>query len=139
VSRRLGRRCDRGTGLVGSLAGLTVVLMFMTFAAQVLLGLYATSTVRATLHDAASRAANQRSGRPDLGALAAEAEASLGEMGERTTITLQLVDEDGDGAADVVAGQAVAIPPRVVPPSIGGMIGFDQIDVSVRVRIERVR
>lgn len=133
------RRGDRGTGLVGSLAGLTVVLLFMTFAAQVLLGLYATSTLRATLHDAASRAADQRSSQPDLGRLAARAEASLGEMGDRTTITLQLVDEDGDGAADVVVGHAVAVPPRLVPPSIGGMIGFDQIDVAVRVRIERLR
>jgi hypothetical protein len=124
---------------VGSLAGLTVVLLFMTFAAQVLLGLYATSTVRAVLHDAASRAASQRSSHPDLGALAAQAEASLGSMGDRTTITLRLVDEDGDREADVVAGRAVAVPPRLVPPSIGGMIGFDQIDVAVRVRIERLR
>ena len=124
---------------MGSLAGLTVVILFMTFAAQVLLGLYATSTVRATLHDAASRAADQRTGQPDLGALAGQAESSLGEMGDRTSITLQLVDDDGDGAADVVVGRAVAVPPRVVPPSIGGMIGFDRIDVSVRVRIERLR
>lgn len=133
------RRGDRGTGLVGSLAGITVVLMFITFAAQVLLGLYATSTVRAVLHDAASRAADQRTSRPDLAGLAARAEASLGEMGDRTTITLDLVDEDGDGAADVVAGRAIAVPPRLVPPSIGGTIGFDRIDIAVRVRIERLR
>jgi hypothetical protein len=132
-------RDDRGTGLVATLAGFTVVLMFVTFAAQVLFGLYATSTVRATLHDAASRAADQRTSRPDLAGLAAAAEASLGEMGERTTITLELVDEDGDGAADVVVGHASAVPPRVVPPSIGGTIGFDRIDVAVRVRVERLR
>jgi putative Ca2+/H+ antiporter (TMEM165/GDT1 family) len=124
---------------VASLAGFTVVLLFITFAAQVLLGLYATSTVRATLHDAASRAADQRTSRPDLAGLAAQAEASLGEMGDRTTITLELLDEDGDGTADVVVGRASAVPPRVVPPSIGGTIGFDRIDVAVRVRIERVR
>lgn len=124
---------------MGSLAGLTVVLMFMTLAAQVLLSLYATSTLRAVLHDAASRAADQRTSTPDLGGLAARAEASLGGMGDRTRITLQLVDDDGDGAPDVVVGRAVAVPPRVVPPSIGGMVGFDQIDVSVRVRIERLR
>lgn len=135
----MNRRGDRGTGLVGSLAGFTVVLLFITFAAQVLLGLYATSTVRAVVHDAASRAADQRTSRPDLAGLAAQAEASLGEMGERTTVTLDLVDEDGDGAPDVVAGHAVAVPPRLVPPSIGGMIGFDRIDVAVRVRIERLR
>jgi hypothetical protein len=133
------RRGDRGTGLIGSLAGVTVAILFLTFAAQVLLGLYATSTVRATLHDAASRAANQRSGQPNLGAIAAQAESSLGAMGDRTTITLTLVDDDGDGTPDIVVGHAVAVPPRVVPRSIGGMIGFEQIDVAVRVRIERVR
>jgi putative Ca2+/H+ antiporter (TMEM165/GDT1 family) len=124
---------------VASLAGFTVVLLFIMFAAQVLLGLYATSTVRTTLHDAASRAADQRTSRPDLAGLAAQAEASLGEMGDRTTITLELLDEDGDGTADVVVGHASAVPPRVVPPSIGGTIGFDRIDVAVRVRIERLR
>ena len=49
------------------------------------------------------------------------------------------MDEDGDGVADVVVGQAEAVPPRLVPPSIGGMIGFEQIEAGVRVRIERVR
>jgi hypothetical protein len=124
---------------VGSLAGFTVVLMFLMFAVQVLLGLYATSTVRAVLHDAASRASDQGTSPPDLAGLAAQAEASLGAMGDRTTITLGLLDEDGDGAPDVVLGRAVSIPPRVVPPSVGGMIGFDRIDVAVRVRIERLR
>jgi hypothetical protein len=125
--------------VIGSLAGATVALLFLTFAAQVLLGLYATSTVRATLHDAASRAADERSGPPNLRAIAAQAELSLGAMGDRTTITLHLVDDDGDGAPDVVVGHAVAVPPRVVPRSIGGMIGFEHVDVGVRVRIERVR
>lgn len=136
----MSRWSDRGVGLVGSLAGLLVAILFMTLAVQVLVGLYATSTVRATLHDAASRAANQGgSGRGDLARLADDAEASLGRMGERTTITLELEDTDGDGAPDVVAGRAVAVPPRVIPRSVGGMVGFEEIRVGVRVRIERPR
>jgi hypothetical protein len=127
--------------MIGSVAGLLVAVLFLAFAAQVLLGLYATSTVRATLHDAAARAANQgtATGSADLARLAGQAEASLGAMGERTTISLDTVDVDGDGAADVVVGRAVTVPPRVVPRSVGGMIGFDQIRVGVRVRIERLR
>ena len=73
--------------------------------------------------------------------LADEAKTSLGEMGRRpsTLIELELVDEDGDGLGDVVVGRAQAVPPRFVPPSIGGMIGFEQITAGVRVRVERVR
>jgi hypothetical protein len=127
--------------MVSSVAGLTVLLMFLLLAVQVLFGLYATSSLRATVHDAASRAANRGSAAPavDLGRLADEAEASLGRMGERTEITLRVVDGDGDGVGDTVVGDAVAVPPRVIPRSIGGMVGFEEIRASVRVRVERVR
>lgn len=125
--------------MVPAIAGLTVFLMFLLFAVQVLFGLYATSTVRATLHDAASRAAMGSGHTRDLARLAAEAEDSLGAMGDRTEITLRLVDDDGDGTGDAIVGDAVAVPPRVVPPSIGGMAGFEEVRASVRVRVERFR
>jgi len=38
-----------------------------------------------------------------------------------------------------VVGRAVAEPPRLVPRSVGGMVGFEQIRAGVRVRLERVR
>lgn len=134
-------RCrDRGAGLLGSVAGLLVLILLLMLATEVLLGLYATSTVRATLHDAASRAANQDAATPaQLARLAAEAEASLGEMGDRTTITLRLVDDDGDGLGDVVAGEAVARPPHVVPRSVRRLAGVDEVRAGVRVRVERPR
>lgn len=107
---------------------------------QVMFGLYATSVLRAVLNDATARAAAGADG-ADLARIAEEARSSLGEMGRRqsTVIELELVDEDGDGLADVVAGRARAVPPRVVPPSIGGMIGFDEITAGTRVRVERFR
>jgi hypothetical protein len=131
---------DRGAGMVSSVAGLTVFLLFMLFAVQVLFGLYATSTLRSTLYDAASRAAaGGGTERADLALLADEAESSLGRMGDRTVITLRLVDDDGDGVGDVIVGDAVSVPPRVVPRSVGGMVGFEEIRASVRVRVERFR
>ena len=133
------REDDRGAGMVSSLAGLTVFLLFLLLAVQVLVGLYATSTVKATLHDAASRAATQGTDEVDLARLSDQAEASLGAMGDRTDIELRLVDDDGDGTGDVVAGEAVSVPPRFVPRSVGGMLGFEEIRASVRVRIERFR
>ncbi|MGH9229658.1 MAG: hypothetical protein ACRD07_13210 [Acidimicrobiales bacterium] len=130
---------DRGVGLVPSAAGFVVFLLFLLLAVQVLYGLYATSTVRGALNDAASRAANGPTSQAQLERLADDAERSLGPMGERTTIRLRLEDDDADGVPDVVAGSAVADPPRFVPPPLGSIAGLDPIDVAVRVRIERFR
>lgn len=132
---------DRGAGVLASAFGLLVFLLFLLLAAHVLLGLFATSTVRAALNDAATRAAaGGPSGSPaDLARLADEAEASLGRMGERTTVELAYVDDDGDGLPDVVEGQAVAVPPGLIPRTLGGTFGVGVVDVSVRIRVERFR
>jgi hypothetical protein len=130
---------DRGVGMVPTAVGFVVFLVFLLLAVQVLYGLYATSTVRGALNDAASRAANGAAGDADLARLADDAERSLGPMGRRTTILLRLEDDDADGVPDVVVGSALADPPRFVPPPLSGVAGLDDIDVSVRVRIERFR
>ena len=123
--------------------GFLVFVLFLFFAMQVMFGLYATSTLRATLQDAAARAAaGGPDGSPaDLARIAEVAEASLGEIGRdpSTVIELELVDDDGDGLGDVVVGRARAVPPRFVPPSLGGMIGFEEVTAGARVRVERVR
>ena len=92
--------------------GLLVFLMFLFFAMQVMFGLYATSTLRATLNDTVARAngGRRRGGPAELRAIAADAEGSLGEMGQRQPSTVvEAVDEDGDGVPDVVVGRAVAV------------------------------
>jgi hypothetical protein len=123
--------------------GFLVFILFLFLAMQVMFGLYATSTLRATLHDAAARAAGGGGGAgpAELAHIAEEAEASLGEIGRQpsTVIELELVDEDGDGVGDVIVGRARAVPPRFVPRSLGGMIGFEEVTAGARVRVERVR
>ena len=122
--------------------GFLVFILFLFLAMQVMFGLYATSTLRATLHDAAARAAGGGgTGPADLARIADEAEASLGEIGRQpsTVIELELVDEDGDGVGDVIVGRARAVPPRFVPRSLGGMIGFEEVTAGARVRVESVR
>ena len=129
--------------MFGTSVGFLVFLLFLFLAMQVMFGLYATSTLRATVHDATARAAagGAPPGPGDLDRLAAQAERSLGEIGRRpsTVIELGVVDEDADGEGDVVVGRGRAAPPRFVPPSIGGMLGFEQITAGARVRIERLR
>lgn len=135
------RREDRGAGVLGAAAGLLVTVLFLALAVQILLSLYATTTVRVTLHDAASRAADQGvvGDRAAVDRIAAQAERSLGPMGERTSILLEPRDLDGRGLPDVVVGEAVSVPPRVVPASLGGLSGFGEVRVGVRVRVERPR
>ena len=129
--------------MFGTSIGFLVFLLFLFFAMQVMFGLYATSTLRATVSDATARAAagGAEPTAADLARLAEEAEASLGEIGRRpsTVIELELVDDDGDGVGDVVVGRGRAVPPRFVPPSIGGMLGFDEVTAGARMRVERAR
>ncbi len=141
MTGRRARRPDGGAGVLSAAFGMLVFLAFLFFALQVMFGLYASSALRATLDDAAARAAHGDTDPATLARTAAAARASLGAMGRRPTTVLALaaVDEDGDGAGDVVVGRAAAVPPRFVPRPLGGMIGFDHITASVRVRVERRR
>jgi Na+-transporting methylmalonyl-CoA/oxaloacetate decarboxylase gamma subunit len=135
------RRGDDGTGLIATMAAVVVFLMFLVFAVQLLFGLYATSTITAVTHDTATRAAGRDASRSDaaLATYTADARDQLGRMGDagRAFFDWQLPDDDGDGTADFVVLTVRTRPPRVVPPSIGGMIGFEEITRTVRVRIEQ--
>jgi hypothetical protein len=51
------RRGDSGAGIVSTFIGAVVFLLFLLFAAQLLLGLYAESVVSAVAYDAAKTAA----------------------------------------------------------------------------------
>jgi hypothetical protein len=132
-------RGDSGAGVLSAAMGMLVFLLFLFFAMQVMFGLYATSTLRATIADAASRAASRGGSPAELDQAERDARDALGEMGRRpsTVIELSLVDADGDGVDDSVSGRAEAVPPRFVPTSLGGMLGFDRITASARVRVER--
>lgn len=132
---------DRGAGVLSAAIGMGVFLAFLFLATQVTFGLYATATLRGTLADAAARAARGDPTPARLAAIEDEARTALGAMGRRptTVIDLRVVDTDGDGRGDVVAGHAAAVPPRFMPPGVGGALGFDRITAGVRVRIERVR
>lgn len=125
---------DRGTGLISTVAGVLVFLMFLLFAVQLLFALYASSTVTAVTSDAAHRAASPSA--PDLGTVEAEARANLGRVGDSARFTWSTADTDADGEADTVVLEVVATPPRFVPPSVGGVVGFGEIHRTARARIE---
>lgn len=132
-----GGRGDAGTGLIGTVSGVAVMLAFLLFAVQLLFGLHAASAVTAVANDAARRAAAH--GAPDRAYIVADARRNLGRVGDTATFEWADVDDDGDGILDTVELTVVAVPPRFVPPSIGGVIGADRIERTVRVRAEGFR
>lgn len=134
MSRDALVRGDQGTGLISSAAGVVVFLMFLLFSVQLLFGLYASSTVTAVANDAAQRAAAK--GAPPLAVIEAEARASLGRVGDDAEFAWSTDDADRDGEDDTVVLVVVAVPPRFVPSSIGGSVGFGEVRRIVRVRLE---
>lgn len=127
---------DRAAGLLSTAAGVVVFLVFLLFAVQLLFALYASSTVTAVANDAAVRAASSEA--PPREVIEAEARRSLGEVGATASFAWAIDDTDGDGLGDTVVLEVVARPPRVIPPSIGGALGLDEIRRAVRIRVEQV-
>ena len=126
------RRRERGAGLIGTIAGVTVFLAFLLFAVQLLFNLYATSAVTAAAYDAARLVAGAGGGPADVPRAEAHARAVLGRYAGRVAFEWAVDDE-------VVALRVVADNPSFLLPAVGGSLGFDEIDRTVRVRVERLR
>ena len=99
-----GRSADAGTGALGTLSGLVVVLAFLLLATDTLLELHARSTVTAVAYDAArqvavadgdARPAAERRARRALGTVGASARFAWDADGDRITLR---VEADRPGA-----------------------------------------
>jgi len=131
---------DAGAGLIGTSAAVTVFLVFLLFAVQILIGLYGRSVVTGAAYDGAHSVAGARVDHTDPDAVArAQATAEdrmrqqLGEVGSRATF-----DWSGtDGATVVLRVQTDN--PRFSIPGLTGPLSTDHIDRTVQVRVEQVR
>jgi hypothetical protein len=127
---------DRGTGLIGSLAAVTVVLVLMFFAVQLLTSLYAASLVTSAAHEAVNLAAGRSVDQTDRVGVATarlrgerRARQLLGKFGDR-------VEMDWSGSnSDVVVLRVRAEPPRFLL----GDLGIGLVDRTVRARVEALR
>ena len=90
--------------------------------------------VTSAAQDAARRLAGAASTRDDVAAGEAEAwvRELLGSYGEDNVRTVTVAEDDGQIVLRVVARN-----PGFLPPVIRRPMGFDEIDRTVRVRIER--
>jgi len=124
---------DRGAGLLGTSFGILVFLGFLFFAVQLLFNLYATSVVTSATYDAARRVAT--AGHPATQADIDEAEASardaLGGYARRVAFEWDVASDPS-----VVRLHVTATQPRFLGPSIDTLVGLDEIDRTVVVRVE---
>lgn len=127
---------EHGAGLIASAAGVLVFLVFLTFAVQLLFGLYATSMVTAVAADATQRAAAAQGA--SLEVIEADARASLGRVGDTATFRWSTEDTDADGIGDTIVLAVTVNPPRLVPASIGDATGFGEISRTARARVEQL-
>lgn len=127
---------DEGSGLVGTVAGVTVFLAFLLFAVQLLTNLYATSVVTSAAYDGARQVAEAGSGAEGAaGRSAAEdhVRSLLGGYGERVRFDWSGTDDD------VVRLRVTAENPTFLLRSLGGRLPFTDMDRTVVVRVERFR
>ena len=123
--------------MVGSVVGVTAFLTLLFFAAQLVLNLYATSTVTAAAFDGARIVAGADGGP------AAEVEAErhirelVGNESDSLTMSWAYLDIDGVPGPDVVALTVDAEHPTHLFGSLP--IPYQHITRTVRVRMERVR
>jgi hypothetical protein len=128
---------ERGTGLIGTLAGVTAFLVLLLFATQVLVNLYATTTVTAVAFDAARIVAGGGGGPGSERLAEAGARRQLGRAGESADFAWRWVDSDGDAARDHLELRVRADSPTNLLPRV--RFPFQTIDRTVRVRAERFR
>ena len=118
---------------------MTVFLLFLLFAVQLVTHLYATSTVSAAGYDAARRVASRRVDHTDPLAVA-QAELSaerqlralLGGIGQGATLTWSIDDT-------TLRLRVQAQAPGILPSTVDGGAGRRLIDRTFVVRIEQPR
>jgi hypothetical protein len=121
---------ERGSGPISAWIGFLVFLGLLLFAVQVLFNLYATSVVTAVAYDAARRVAVADGGIASAAEAEADARRALGRYGERVTFDWSASD------GQVVVLSVRARNPTRLLPAMAGPLAFDEIDRTVRVRVE---
>lgn len=120
------------------IAGVSVFLAFLFFAVQLLFNLYATSVVTSVAYDGARTVAGHAVDHDDPASAARardSAEAAmrdlLGRYGDRVTFDWSA------STADTVSLRVRADNPRLTFAGLGHRLGFDEIDRTVSIRVER--
>lgn len=126
---------ERGAGLVSTTAGVTVFLVLLLFATQVLYNLYATSVVTAAAYDAARVVAGAAARGDPLDAEQQGKARFRRLLGRYGTDRVETIDFS-ESTDDVVVLHVRSRNPNLLLGRIG-RAAFGVIDRRVRVRVER--
>lgn len=130
---------ERGGGLIGTIAGLLVLLALLLFAVQSLFALFARSAVTDAAYEGARQVAGARVTHSDLGSVLLarqQAERTVRNHLGRYGATVEL---DWSGSSpDTIALTVRARPPGFLWDALRGS-GPEPIRRTVRVRVERFR
>jgi hypothetical protein len=124
------RSPERGAGLLSTVAGVTVVLAFLTVAVQILLDLYTTSVVTAAAYDGVRSVAT---GESEPEAAEARTRELLGGLGDAATFEWTVDDPD------VVVLHVVVPTQHFLLPVVSGVLGLDDVDRTIAVRVEQLQ
>jgi Flp pilus assembly protein TadG len=122
---------ERGGGLIQLWVGFFVFLVMLLFAVQVLFNLYAASVVTAVSYDAARRVAGSDGGPGTTAEAEADARQALGRYQGRVDFNWIAT-----GPEEVVL-RVQTDNPSVLIPALARPIAFDQLDRTIRIRVER--
>jgi hypothetical protein len=125
---------ERGAGLIGAIAGVTVFLALLTVAVQVIFNLYTTSVVTSATYDAARRVALDPTQPPTQSELRAAEDHARGLLGG-----LDPVFEWDLSDPDVIRLHVVADSPSFLLGVVEGAVGLDEVDRTVVVRVEEIQ
>ena len=124
---------ERGGGPISLWIGFSVFLVMLLFAVQVLFNLYAASVVTAVSYDAARRVAGSDGGADHIAEAEEQARQALGRYASRVTF-----DWSGTNDDEVVL-RVQSDNPSVMLPVLAGPAALDELDRTIRVRVERFR
>lgn len=129
-------QAEAGTGLIGTMAGVTAFLFLLLFAVQVIVTLHTASTTEAAGYDAARAVAASSVDHGDPVAVRRAAETAegqlrdlLGRRGDGAEVSWDLVD-------DSVRLRVTVDAPSILPSSIRDTAGLRRIERTFVVRIE---
>ncbi|MEI7592198.1 MAG: hypothetical protein WCK41_03145 [Actinomycetes bacterium] len=133
-------RSDRGAGLFGVIAGVTVFLAFLLMAVQLLVNLYAVSAVTSAAFDGAHIVAGHRFADRDFSSMQrAQTEAEAKVRAELGQFASQVTFDWSQSTDQAVALRVRGRTPRFLLPGLGANLGFDRIDRTAHVRREDLR
>ena len=124
---------ERGGGPISTWIGFSVFLVMLLFAVQALFNLYAASVVTAVSYDAARQVAGSDGGPSRTAEAEQRARQALGRYEKRVTFDWNA------STADEVVLRVQAHNPSMQLQMFAGPAAFDNLDRTIRIRVERFR